>query len=181
MADKTIGVEAMDLVYKNTSLCLAVLQCKITSQEQISALAKAMDVSLHPVLNETEWRKWIEYLDREELIVMAEVIEMITEDDYFSRAWIVQENTVASATILLLRCDSTLSYPDSMGSLEGEIQLPLCEFRVVCAKRWLALLKAPSKSQYGIMNERWHDMTMTGSLTDKNDHPHDLCVSSRRI
>jgi hypothetical protein len=43
MADKTIGVQAMDLVYENASLCLAVLQCEITSQQQISALAKAMD------------------------------------------------------------------------------------------------------------------------------------------
>jgi hypothetical protein len=59
---------------------------------------------------------------------------MITEDDYFSRAWIAQENTAANATILLLRCDSTLIRPESMGSLDGEIQLPLCEFRVACAK-----------------------------------------------
>jgi hypothetical protein len=134
MADKTIGVQAMDLVYENASLCLALLQCEITSQDQIAALAKAMDVSLHPVLNEEEWRKWIEYLDHKELTAMAEVIKMITEDDYFSRAWIAQENTAANATILLLRCDSTLIRPESMGSLDGEIQLPLCEFRVACAK-----------------------------------------------
>jgi hypothetical protein len=134
MADKTIGVQAMDLVYENASLCLAVLQCEITSQEQIGTLAKAMDVSLHPTLNEEEWRKWIEYLDRKELTAMAEVIKMITEDNYFGRAWIAQENTAASATILLLRCHSTLIRPDSMGSLDGEIQLPLCEFRVACAK-----------------------------------------------
>ncbi|KAF7926617.1 uncharacterized protein EAE97_010126 [Botrytis byssoidea] len=134
MADKTIGVQAMDLVYENASLCLAVLQCKITSQEQISALKEAMDVSLHPVSNEKEWRKWIEYLDHKELIAMAEVVKMITEDEYFSRAWIAQENTAANATILLLKYDSPLIRPDSMGSLDGEIQLPLCEFRVACAK-----------------------------------------------
>jgi hypothetical protein len=65
---------------------------------------------------------------------MAEVIKMITEDDYFSRAWIAQENAAANATILLLRCDSALIRPDSMGSLNGEIQLPLCESRVACTK-----------------------------------------------
>ncbi|KAF7874603.1 uncharacterized protein EAF02_008580 [Botrytis sinoallii] len=125
MADKTIGVQAMDIVYENASLCLAVLQCKITSQEQISALTEAMDVSLHPVSNEKEWRKWIEYLDHKELIAMAEVVKMITEDEYFSRAWIAQKNTAANATILLLKYDSALIRPDSMGSLDGEIQLPL--------------------------------------------------------
>lgn len=134
VADKTIGVQAMDLVYENASLCLAVLHCSITSQEQIDALTKAMDVSLHPDLNEGEWRKWIEYLDHMELIEMAKVVKMITEDDYFSRAWISQESTAANATILLLRCDSSLICPNSMGSLDGEIQLPLCEFRVACAK-----------------------------------------------
>ena len=134
MADKTIGVQAMDLVYENASLCLAVLQCEITSQEQIGALAKAMDVSIQLIKNEKEWRKWIEYLDHKELTAMADVIKMITEDDYFSRAWIAQENAAANATILLLRCDPTLIRPEFMGSLDGEIQLPLCEFRVASAK-----------------------------------------------
>lgn len=134
MEDKTKGVQTMDLVYENASLCLAVLQCQITSQEQISALANAMDFSIHPVLNEKEWCKWIEYLDHKELTAMAEVIGMITKDDYFSRAWIAQENTAANATILLLKCDSTLTHPYSMGSLDGEIQIPLCELRVACAK-----------------------------------------------
>jgi hypothetical protein len=137
--DMTAGLQAMDVVYERAALCLAVLDCVIETQEQVDMISKAFQQHPNPKEDEDEWRKWIDHLPVNELRNMLKVVEMITKDDYFNRAWTAQENCVAATTTLLIRCNATLCKPSWMGSLSGEVELPICAFRTACVTMYCAL------------------------------------------
>jgi len=159
--DKAIGIQAMDLVYEKAALCLALLEYEVTSQEQMDDLEHALAEGINPKTHEDEWRKWVEYLNISDLMRYAEAFKAVAEDEYFHRSWIAQENTVASATILLLRCNSALNKPDWMGDLDGEMQIPLCKFR-------MAAVKLQGAFQGYIEKEAWYMQRHLATIEHRN-------------
>lgn len=113
--DKQVGIQAMDLVYQRSSHPLGILDTYIETQIQMDAFAAMVKgTSCEP----------------DQLEGMDEVLEMLTDDQWFYRAWTLQESTSAEMSmVLLIGCDYRLDKPAFFGALSGEIQISIEDFQ----------------------------------------------------
>ncbi len=113
--DKQVGIQAMDLVYQRSSHPLGILDTYIETQVQMDAFAAMVKgTSCEP----------------DQLEGMDEVLEMLTDDQWFYRAWTLQESTSAEMSmVLLIGCDYQLDTPAFFGTIPGEIQIPIEDFQ----------------------------------------------------
>lgn len=130
--DKEPAIQAMDIVYERAAVCLAPLDIEIDTQAQLDALATATEPSPFPKWD--DWIEWVENMPWKTILAIAEVAQTISSDTWFSRSWIFQESTAAYATMLLIKCKKDLDVPEHLGNLSGEIELPMCAFRLVVCK-----------------------------------------------
>jgi hypothetical protein len=130
--DKEPGIQAMDVIYERAAVCVAPLDARIITQAELDALATATKPAPFP--DWENWHEWLEHMPWERILAMAKVIKAIPSDPWFSRAWIFQESTAAYATVLLIHCSKDLSVPEHLGGTPGEIELPLCAFRMAACK-----------------------------------------------
>ncbi|KAF3916937.1 hypothetical protein ABW21_db0208747 [Orbilia brochopaga] len=131
-ADKEPGVQAMDIVYQDAAVCLTPLDVEIDTQDELDALALATKPGPFP--DWEEWIEWVEEVPLDKLFAMAEVMQKIAADEWFGRSWTFQESTTAYATILLIKHAEGLTVTEHLGDLAGEVELPLCTFRLVVCK-----------------------------------------------
>ena len=107
--DQEVGIQSMDLVYERSAAPVGILQTFLGSQWQLDTLW-----SLHENKD----------LDYDQTKRAIQLLEHISGDPWFSRAWILQESTSAGDCIdLLIRYDSSLSIPESWETVSGEIEL----------------------------------------------------------
>jgi hypothetical protein len=107
--DQEVGIQSMDLVYERSAAPVGILQTFLDSQWQLDTLWH-----LHENKD----------LDYDQVKRAIQLLEHISEDPWFSRAWILQESTSAGDCIdLLVRYDSSLSIPEFWGAVSGEIEL----------------------------------------------------------
>ena len=130
--DKEHGVQSMDLVYERATVCVAVLDCKISTQSEVERLAFAMKPAPWPKWE--DWIEWVEDLAFEKIVEIANIIKRIASDPWFDRSWTFQESSASYGTMLLIECDKSLNCPEYMGTISGEIELPLCAFRLIVSK-----------------------------------------------
>ncbi len=113
--DKQVGIQAMDLVYQRASHPLAILNTYIETQNQMDAFAAMVKGSS---------------CEPSQLEGMDEVLEMLTDDQWFYRAWTLQESTSAEMSMfLLIGCDYQLDKPAFFGTLPGEIEIDIEGFQ----------------------------------------------------
>ncbi|KAF3925207.1 hypothetical protein ABW20_dc0103500 [Dactylellina cionopaga] len=112
--DKEEGIQSMDLVYQRARYPLGVLSKEIDDQNQLDALHAAM--SCH-------------HLTTSQLKSLADVLEKITTDIWFSRAWIVQEVVSSGGMTLLIPRKASLKIPKTdppvFGRTPGEVEIRL--------------------------------------------------------
>jgi hypothetical protein len=107
--DQEVGIQSMDLVYERSAAPVGILQTFLGSQWQLDTLW-----SLHENKD----------LDYDQTKRAIQLLEHISGDPWFSRAWILQESTSAGDCIdLLIRYDSSLSIPEFWETVSGEIEL----------------------------------------------------------
>ena len=89
--DQAEGIQAMDLVYQQAEYCLGILDVHIADQKHIDALNTMLDG---------------EGITEGQLVALAEVLELILSDPWFTRAWILQESLAGAAQMTLqMKCD----------------------------------------------------------------------------
>lgn len=86
--DKQVGIRAMDSVYQQAELCVAVLEVCLIKQRHVDAL--------EPL------RSAPEEISYETLVNILETLELILEDSWFSRVWCLQEALAGSSDMVLL-------------------------------------------------------------------------------
>ncbi|KAG4431450.1 hypothetical protein IFR05_013062 [Cadophora sp. M221] len=116
--DQEVGIQSMDLVYERSAAPLGILQTYLSLQWQVDVFG---------YIHEKE------DLDYEQVKQAIQVLEHISEDPWFSRAWILQESTSAGDCIdLLIRYDPSLSLPESLEGLAGEIECQFEDLQSLC-------------------------------------------------
>ncbi|EME42948.1 hypothetical protein DOTSEDRAFT_80516 [Dothistroma septosporum NZE10] len=122
LKDQSVGIQSMDLVYQRTAECLAVLQTNITEQRHIDALGYLLDGG--------------QDLIKDHNIESAyEAVQIIIADDWFSRAWCLQESVSGNRRMtLLLQHSSDVAIPATLESLvHGCFELDLYQLHTVLA------------------------------------------------
>jgi Heterokaryon incompatibility protein (HET) len=88
--DQRDGIQAMDLIYQRAVESISLLNTYVEKQEHLDALNLMFEG---------------EGIEPHELESLAEVLELICSDAWFTRAWILQESTSAGSEMtLLIRC-----------------------------------------------------------------------------
>ena len=101
-------------MYQNASHPVTLLESYINDQAELDALTSLM----------TGTR-----VEPDQIEALERVLEMLSEDAWFTRAWTLQEATSAgSKMLLLIACDPRLEKSDEFGSVPGEIEISIWEF-----------------------------------------------------
>lgn len=112
--DQELGIQSMDIVYQRSLYPLGLLQTFIQTQEQLEALTQLVEgVTVKP----------------EQLPVLLDVLRLIEQDKWFTRAWILQESVSGGFEMtLLIQHDPLLVKSDVLGRIKGEIETTISEF-----------------------------------------------------
>ncbi|KAF2238302.1 hypothetical protein EV356DRAFT_303724 [Viridothelium virens] len=107
--DQREGIQAMDLVYQRAVECLGLLDVQIADQRHIDALNAMFDG---------------EDISDDLLHALADVLELILSDRWFTRAWILQESLAGAVQMTLqMKCNPNLekgAFMEPMFSLSSE-------------------------------------------------------------
>lgn len=113
--DKTLGIQAMDLVYDQAEQCVAVLEACFHKQRHLNALENLVENDSDQLWRDTGTRD------------ACEALRVILSDPWFERTWCLQESTAGGTRMtLLIRYDPELQVPehftsDVYGCLEIEL------------------------------------------------------------
>ena len=124
--DQREGIQAMDLVYQQAEYCLGLLDIYISEQEHVDALNKMFEG---------------EGISDHQLPALADVLELILSDPWFTRAWILQESlTGATQMTLQVKCDPRLEkgvFFEPMFSISSQyLEIELTQFHTYLST-WL--------------------------------------------
>jgi len=141
--EKEIAVQSMDRVYQYSPCTLGLLFTKIASIDDLSLLARLLDGDCAKL----EGTEFILTITRTEGTQVMELIESILQDQWWHRAWIFQEEFLASKNmILLLPCCfdhskrfQTHGHASRFGKTRGEIEIRALDFRTMVTTFCLAL------------------------------------------
>ncbi|KAH8661613.1 heterokaryon incompatibility protein-domain-containing protein [Tricladium varicosporioides] len=117
--DQEFGIQSMDLVYERAADSVALFNVCIQKQDHL-------DVFFKVIQNE-------EFSQPDDFINAIEVLELILEDRWTSRAWCFQEAASAGDSMtLLIQCDPELVAKDEWArdiwmAVPGEIQISIAE------------------------------------------------------
>ncbi|PPJ54399.1 hypothetical protein CBER1_07763 [Cercospora berteroae] len=114
--DKNVGIQSMNLVYQRASYGLAVLEATITDQRHLTALSELLENN-------------VEMDDREMIRDVCEALKIVMSDQWFERAWYLQESVSGNRQMrLVVRCSEDLEVPDLLGSaVTGCFEMGLSE------------------------------------------------------
>ncbi|GIZ45763.1 hypothetical protein CKM354_000891600 [Cercospora kikuchii] len=114
--DKNVGIQSMDFVYQQASYCLAVLEATITEQRHLTALSELLENN-------------VEMDDLEMIQDVCEALRIVMSDQWFERAWCLQESVSGNRQMTLsVRCSEDLEVPDLLGSaVTGCFEMELSE------------------------------------------------------
>jgi len=126
--DKELGVQVMDLVYEDATLAVGLLTTGLMHQEEVDILASLLSGAVF-VGGET---KSVTLQPDVNLIKVQMIIMRILSDPRWSRAWIFQEDHLASYHMKLLiphseHIDRGRLY--NFGDVPGELQVDVFRFR----------------------------------------------------
>lgn len=111
--DKERGIQSMDLVYQRSAHPIGLLNAVFNSRESLDILEQLIE------------GREIEMKNMEDL---ADFLELLNEDLWFTRTWILQESTAGGLDMqLLARHDIAFEKPESLGTIPGEVQISITE------------------------------------------------------
>ncbi|OAL53542.1 hypothetical protein IQ07DRAFT_628797 [Pyrenochaeta sp. DS3sAY3a] len=124
-AQKELAMQSMDLVYKKCTYAVGYLWTQLQTQTEMNRLSDLLSGRIverklaegHPVL--------VKKIKHKVLREVLDVLTRITDDVWWTRAWIFQEDYLAGRNMwLLIRHASGLKKPlahNKLGSLRGEV------------------------------------------------------------
>lgn len=114
--EKEMAIQEMDMVYEEPRYPIAVLEFSFQTQTELDVFASICDMNLYT-------------FDPSQIEVLESVLEGLAEDEWFERAWTLQESVSAGAEMkLLLGCPELQKSPD-FGLTPGEFELSIFNFQ----------------------------------------------------
>jgi hypothetical protein len=123
--EKEIAMQSMDLVYKNCTYAVGYLWTQLQTQAEMNQLSELLSGRIVE-RNLVEGKAvLIRGVDNEVMREVLDVLTMITNDVWWTRAWIFQEDYLAGRRMwLIIRHASQLRKPavhNKLGMLRGEV------------------------------------------------------------
>ena len=107
----------MDVVYQEASHPIAILETYLETQAEVDSFSSIVDFDYFP-------------FQPSEIEVLEKVLDNLSADTWFTRAWTFQESTSAGASMMLLiGCGTHLNKPDVFGPTPGEIEISAWDFQ----------------------------------------------------
>lgn len=115
--DKNDGIQAMDIVYQESSLPVAIAEFSFQTQGEIDIFVAIADPERYP-------------FDPLKIEDLCNALAELSDDAWFTRAWTLQESTSAGLSmVLLLGCPSDVDKPACFGIIPGEIEISIWDFQ----------------------------------------------------
>lgn len=179
--DLETGMQAMDIVYENSIDSVAVLRTMVTEQRHCDALGSL--VAFEP-----------RTVRRTHAIDVVEILEQITADVWFQRAWTLQESTSGGTSMtIMLPCVPGIDVPPELRHRWFDDPDENVEFRldhlVVSAATWFepgfpGFCEDPDSeitSRLHAWQDRWARMIPTGTYDFEADARMNLCHASEAL
>lgn len=137
------AMQSMDLVYKGCEFAVGYLWAEVTTQLQMDRLSSLLGGHIVEEKAEGQWPTLKEGVDAQTSDDILDLLGQITDDQWWSRAWIFQEDYIAGQKMwLLIRHAQELTKPctgNALGSLSGELVVKSAQFRKYATLFCLAL------------------------------------------
>jgi hypothetical protein len=115
--DKEDGIQAMDIVYQASDHPIAVLESCFETQAELDALASVVDSDRFE-------------FDPAQIEALADILGALSADQWFERAWTLQESTSAGARmVLLIGVPENFTKPPCFGSLLWDFEISIQDFQ----------------------------------------------------
>lgn len=131
--EKKIAVQSMDLVYMNCTYAVGYLWVEIQTQSQLDLLAALLRGHIVDDRDHQRRPALVKGIDAETAVLVLELLLSITDDQWWRRAWIFQEDYLAGMDMwLLIRHGRGLKKAhlrDALGDLAGEVVVNSAELK----------------------------------------------------
>ena len=115
--DKEEAIQNMDNVYQEADHAIAVLGIYLETEVEITVLASLFCEPDFP-------------FDPSRLAILEDLLWRLYHDQWFERAWTLQESTSAGVSmVLLIACNPCVSKPPFFGTTPGEITISIWDFQ----------------------------------------------------
>ena len=139
--DKGDGIQAMDIVYQESSHPVAIFEFSFQTKEEIDVFTSIADPERYA-------------FDPLKIDDLCNVLADLSTDAWFSRAWTLQESSSAGVSMkLLLGCPLGIDKPACFGSIPGEIEISIWDFQE-------AMVNARMLIEEGLAADLWPDPTI---------------------
>ena len=145
-----LGMQSMDLVYKNCTFAVGYLWVEIQTQLQVAHLSRLLSGKIIKGDLNKKVPAFEESIDMQTADEILDLIIRITDDQWWSRAWIFQEDYLAGTKMwLLIRHAHGLKKSfarNELGHLSGELVVKSEDFRKYATLFCLALCQRTDRS-----------------------------------
>lgn len=115
--EKEEAIQSMDNVYQEADHAIAVLGIYLETEVEITVLASLFGEPDFP-------------FDPSRLTILEDLLWRLYHDQWFERAWTLQESTSAGVSMMLLiACNPCVSKPPFFGTTPGEITISIWDFQ----------------------------------------------------
>lgn len=132
--DKENGVQAMDIVYQESHHPIAILEFSFQTQIEVDVFTSLVDFEFEP----------------DQIEVLGDMLSLLSQDAWFSRAWTLQESTSAGASMTLLLACPGLNKRSDCGPTPGEFEISIWDFQNAMANSRILIDEA-------LAAEAWSD------------------------
>ncbi|OCK74398.1 hypothetical protein K432DRAFT_409897 [Lepidopterella palustris CBS 459.81] len=131
--EQKIGIQSMDLVYKRCTFAVGYLWVEIKTQVQVDHLSSLIGGRIVEDKPDNPWPALERGISTKTVYEVLRLLVQITNDQWWSRAWIFQEDYLAGTKMwLLIRHAHGLHKPraqNELGNLLGELVVKSEKFR----------------------------------------------------
>ena len=139
--DKEDGIQAMDIVYQESSHPVAILEFCFETQEEVDAFAAIADPERYA-------------FDPSKIDDLHNILDDLSTDAWFSRAWTLQESSSAGVSMMLIfGCPLDIDKPFFFGSIPGDIEISIWDFQG-------AMVNARNLIEEGLAADLWPDTSI---------------------
>ncbi|MCJ1464062.1 hypothetical protein MMC07_002673 [Pseudocyphellaria aurata] len=132
--DKENGIQAMDIVYQESHHPIAILEFFFQTQIEVDVFTSLVDFDFEP----------------DHIEVLGDMLSLLSQDAWFSRAWTLQESTSAGPSMMLLLGCPGLNKHSDFGPTPGEFEISIWDFQN-------AMVNARLLIEEALAAEMWSD------------------------
>lgn len=114
--EKEMAIQEMDMVYEESNYAIAVLEFSFQTQTELDVFASICDQVFYT-------------FDPSQIEVLESVLQDLTEETWFERAWTLQESVSAGAGMKLLLGCPGLQKSSHFGLTPGEFEISVFDFQ----------------------------------------------------